>query len=95
MKWSKPPFSAASIDQVDGRHGPLGGVPSTSVMRRPGPEVGHVALLEEDDPVGVGEDGRDVAGQEGLAVRQPDDEGHVHAGADEPVGSPRCMTARA
>ena len=51
-----------------------------------GMEVDHVALLEEDHLVRVGEDGRDVAGQERLAVADPDDERHVHPGADEPVG---------
>ena len=48
-------------------------------------EVGHVPLLEEDDPVGVGQDGSDVGGQEGLAIAQPDDERHVLAGADQPA----------
>ena len=46
-------------------------------------DVGHVALLEEDDPVGVGQDRRDVAGDEALLAVQADDQGHVLAGADE------------
>ena len=62
------------------------GAPSTPVIvdaRRV--EVDDVALLEEDDPVGVGEDRGDVAGEERLAVADADDERHVHPGADEPV----------
>ncbi len=51
----------------------------------PGPEVGDVALLEEDDPVGMGQDRRHVAGQEALAVADPDDERDVQPGADQPV----------
>ena len=49
------------------------------------PDVGDVALLEEDDPVRVGEDRRDVARDEALLAVQPDDERHVLAGADEPA----------
>ena len=61
-----------------------------------GMEVDDVALLEEDDPVGVGEDRGDVAGEERLAVADPDDERHVHPGADRAGPfSPWCMTASA
>ena len=51
----------------------------------PRPDVGDVALLEEDDPVGVGEDRGHVRGEEALAVAEADDERHVLARADEPV----------
>ena len=51
----------------------------------PRPEVDHVALLEEDDPVRMGEDRRDVRGQEALAVGQADDQRHVLPGADEAI----------
>ena len=44
-----------------------------------GPEVGDIALLEEDDPAGVGQHGGHVGGQEGLPVAEADDERHVHA----------------
>ena len=47
------------------------------------PHVGDVALLQEDDPVGVGEDGRDVAGDEALLAVEADDERHVQAGPDQ------------
>ena len=72
---------------VDGRHRRArAGRPSTSVIgHAPRPEVGDVAVLEEDDPVGVGEDRGDVRGEEALAVAEPDDERHVLAGADQPV----------
>ena len=50
-----------------------------------GPDVGHVALLEEDDATRVGQHGRDIGGQEGLAISEADDEGHVHAGAHDPL----------
>ena len=90
MKCSKPPFSAASGDQsivddraLDGRAVDVGD------RDAPRPQVGDVALLEEDDPVGVGEDRGHVGGQEGLAVADADHERHVHPGADEPVGLAR------
>ena len=51
----------------------------------PRPEVGDVAVLEEDDPVRVGQDRGDVRGEEALAVAETDDERHVLAGADQPV----------
>ena len=51
----------------------------------PRPDVGDVAVLEEDDLVGVGEDRRHVRGEEALPVAQTDDERHVLAGADQPV----------
>ncbi len=60
--------------------------PNLSVIDdAPRPEVDDVALLEEDDLVGVGEDGGHVGGEEALPVGEPDDERHVLAGADEPV----------
>ena len=49
-------------------------------------QVGDVALLEEDDPAGVGEHRRDVRGEQVLALAEAHDEGHVVARADEPVG---------
>ena len=49
------------------------------------PDVGDVAVLEEGDPVRVGEDRRDVRGDEALAVTEPDHEWHILAGADQPV----------
>ena len=48
-------------------------------------DVGDVTLLEEDDPVRVGEDRRDVARDEALLAVQADDQGNVKAGADEPA----------
>ena len=51
----------------------------------PRPDVGDVAVLEEDDLVGVGEDRRHVRGEEALPVAETDDERHVLAGADQPV----------
>ncbi len=83
---SKPPFSAASSDQSMIDTTRSRGAPSTPVIvdaRRM--EVDHVALLEEDHPVGVGEDRRHVTGQERLAVADAHDEGHVHPGADQAV----------
>ena len=55
----------------------------------PRPQVRDVAVLEEDDLVGVGQDRRDVRGQEALAVAEADDERHVLAGADQPVALAR------
>ena len=51
----------------------------------PGTDVGDIALLEEDDLVRVGQDRGDVRGQEALPVTEPDDQGHILAGTDEPV----------
>ena len=51
-----------------------------------GGHVGDVSLVEDDDVLGVLQDGRHVAGEEALAVAEPDDERHVHPGADDPVG---------
>ena len=51
----------------------------------PRPQVGDVAVLQEDDLVGVGEDRRDVAREEALAVRQTHHQRHVLAAPDEPV----------
>ena len=48
-------------------------------------DVGDVALLEEHDPVRVGEDRRDVAGDEALFAVPPDDQRHVLACPDEPA----------
>jgi hypothetical protein len=62
MKWSYPPFSAAS-----------------------GVHVIVVSLLEEHDSPGMGEDRRHIAGDEALLPVQPDDEGDVLAGPDEPA----------
>ena len=71
----------------DGRDDPL---PRRAVHAGDGDagrvEVDHVALLEEDDLVRVGEDGRHVAGQERLAFADTDDERDVHPRPDEPVG---------
>ncbi len=71
---------------VDDRLGPLADVAVDVGDDDAGrPHVGDVALLEEDDPVRVGEDRRDVARDEALLAVQPDDERHVLAGADEPA----------
>ena len=48
-------------------------------------DVDHVALLEEDDPVGVGQDRRHVGGDERLVVSQPHHERHVLACPDEAI----------
>ena len=48
-------------------------------------DVGNVALVEEDDPVRVGEDRRHVAGEERLAIRDANDQRHILARADQPV----------
>jgi hypothetical protein len=50
-----------------------------------GREVGDVALLEEDHAAGVAEDRGHVRGEEGFALPDAHDEGHVLARADEPV----------
>ena len=47
------------------------------------PHVRHVALLEEDDAVGVGKDRGDVARDEALLAVQADHERHVLARPDE------------
>ena len=49
-------------------------------------DVGDVALVEDDDVLRVLEDRRHVAGDEALPVTEADDERHVHAGTDDPVG---------
>ena len=71
---------------VDGRHGALerdaGDVRHGDAPRS---EIRDVAVLEEDDLVGVGQDRRDVGGEEALAVAEPDDERHVLAGADQAI----------
>ena len=51
----------------------------------PRAQVGDVAILEEDDLVGVGEDRRHVRGEEALAVGQADHQRHVLAGPDQSV----------
>ena len=50
-----------------------------------GPQVGDVALLEEDDLARVGQDRGDVGGEERLALAEPDDERHVLARPDESI----------
>ena len=50
------------------------------------PQVDDVAFLEEDDPAGMGEDRRDVGGEERLAVADAHDKGYVLAGPDEAIG---------
>ena len=52
------------------------------------PDVGHVTLLEEDDPVRVGEDRGDVAGNEALLAVPADDQWHVLAGTHEAAHLP-------
>src|SRR5437667_10490663 len=49
------------------------------------PDVGTLALLEEDDPPGVREDRGNVARDEGFLPIQPDDERDVLASANEPA----------
>ena len=62
------------------------GRPSTSVIVTPhGSQVGDVAVLEEHDPVRVGEDRGHVGGQEALPVREAHDERHVVAGPDQAI----------
>ena len=86
MKWSKPPFSAASGVQSTIVTGAIADVAVDVGDDDAGrPDVGHVALLEVDDPVRVGEDRRDVARDEALLAVQAHDERHVLAGADEPA----------
>ena len=51
----------------------------------PGPDVGDVALLEEDDASRVRQHGGHVGGQEGLAIAEADDERHVHARSHDAV----------
>ncbi len=71
---------------VDRRHVTLADDPVDIGDRdAPRSQVGDVAVLEEDDPVGMGEDRGHVRGEEALAVAEADDERHVLAGPDEPV----------
>ena len=51
-----------------------------------GGHVGDVALLQDDDVLGVLQDGRHVAGQESLAAPETHDQRHVHARSDDPIG---------
>jgi hypothetical protein len=46
-------------------------------------DPGEVAVLEEDHPPGVGEDGGRVGGEELLALAEPEDEGGAVAGGDD------------
>jgi len=50
------------------------------------PQVGDVAVGQEYDLLGVGDDGRGIRGEETLAFAQADDEGRVQARADQPFG---------
>ena len=63
---------------------------SAAVERRDarpfGRDVGDVALVEDDHVLGVLEDGRHVAGEEALALAEPDDERDVHPRADDAIG---------
>ena len=71
---------------VDDGHGALADLAvDVGDGHAPRTQIGHVAVLEEDDPVGVGEDRRDVRGEERLAIAETDDERHVLAGPDQPV----------
>ena len=45
--------------------------------------VGEIAFLQDDHVLGVLQDGRHVTGQEPLAVAQPHDQRHVHAGTHD------------
>ena len=49
-------------------------------------QVRHVPLLEEDDPTGMAEHRGDIGREQVLALAEADDEGHVVARPDEPVG---------
>ena len=49
-------------------------------------QVGDVALVEEDDPAGVGQHRGDIRREHVLALAETHDEGHVVARADEPAG---------
>ena len=51
----------------------------------PRAQVGDVAVLEEHDPVGMGQDRGHVRGQERLVIAEPDEERHVLARPDEPI----------
>ena len=71
---------------VDGRHRALERLAGdVGDGHAPRPDVGDVAVLEEDDLVGVGEDRGHVRGEEALAVAEADDERHVLAGADQAI----------
>ena len=74
---------------VDGVHRPLSGCAvkagDANVVAI---EVGHVTLLEEDDPTGVGEHGGHVRGQQVLALTEAHDERHVAARAHQPQRLP-------
>jgi hypothetical protein len=48
-------------------------------------DVGYVPFVEEDHPARVGEHRCHIRREEVLALAQPDDERHVHPGADQPI----------
>ena len=48
-------------------------------------QIRHVAVGQEDDPLGVGHDRRRVRGQEALAVADADDQRGVQPGADQAI----------
>ena len=71
---------------VDGGHGPLEWrAVDVREGHAPRPQVGDVTVLEKDDLVGVGQDRRDIGGQEALALAQAHHERDVLARADQPV----------
>ncbi len=86
MKCSKPPFSAASAVQVISVTSRSQGRPATSVTEIPQGRRSATSPSSRKTTRGrVGEDRGHVRGEERLAVAEPDHEGHVHPGADEPV----------
>ena len=53
------------------------------------PKNGNLVVLEKDDPAGVGEQGRDIGGEEGaFPVLQPQDQRTVTSGGDDGVRLP-------
>ena len=48
----------------------------------------QVVVLQKDHPAGVGEDGRDVRGQEKFPVAQPQDQGALLAGRHQKSAAP-------
>ena len=72
---------------VDARDRPLLHDPGeVGHAHRVGVQVRHVPLLEEDDPTGMAEHRGDIGREQVLALAEADDEGHVVARPDEPVG---------
>jgi len=49
-------------------------------------DVGDVALFEEDEAFGFGQQGGDVGGDEGFVFAEADDQGGAFSGGDEAVG---------